>query len=176
MKNYTLQMTAGQAYPLAAPGNFVRVSGGTGPVHVAGSKREFEFTAPVGLGFELPRFDGLEFTSETDQALTVYVGLGKVDDSRLVLAGGLAVDVSGTTTLETGQATATAAGGLLVAADAGRRSLLIESEGEIFIGPAGVTVANGYKVNGAISLDTGAAVHAIVSGADVACQYIAEVN
>lgn len=102
-------------------------------------------------------------------------------------SGDLQVDVltmpqTGSATIATGQATAGAASGALVAAAATRRSVLVRNlhaTDSCYIGPGTVTSANGMllKAGESITINTVAAINGIRAGsADVIVAYLEELG
>lgn len=185
LRDITINVPAGSVDSLATKGNYIRLK--TAPagvtLRVQNQNGNDDVSLVEGDAVNLGEFESLQLshTEATAQSFTVTIGNGTRADSAKV-GGSVAVsglpDEQGAYTQAA--ATVTNASGVLVAANAARRALLISNQsstGNIYINLAGAaaTVAGGVKIaaGGVLLLDryppTGAiyAIGDIASNADV---------
>lgn len=102
---------------------------------------------------------------------------GPLTDAQ-IRASALAVALAGSLSLATGQGTATATASLLVAARAGRRSVVIVSGSAtpMYLGGAGVTPATGVFLAGVVgasaTLETEAAIYSVTASGSAAVSFV----
>ncbi|OEJ64649.1 hypothetical protein [Magnetovibrio blakemorei] len=178
---YTLANGAG--ITLNFEGHFFRILDCTGATELdVGVDGYSPYLVPVGVGIPVPKgFSSIRVVNNSGGAVTFNIGVGEgaIDDGRFQASG--TISISGTVDLGLASSYSTAAvvvgvaAGLVVAANAARKSVTIQNLGAqpIYLGGAGVTVADGLEVaanGGAFTLSgVSAAVYAIsgTAGQDV---------
>lgn len=196
MKYFKIALTAGESVTLAHEGNCLHVVAASDPIRVTLPGLGVETVLRAQLGVELERtYQAVQLLSDTSQTVEILAGHGRVIDSRTAVtlvdeitnvrtvdsvSSVVAVEsVERTASLGAARLAATAVAAELVAARAARKSLTIYNEGAspAYVGPAGVTAANGFPVppGGALTLrhHTGA-VSAIMGAGCTANLYAVE--
>lgn len=184
MKILDVILPANTTVNIPLPGRYFRILAGAGRFRV-------DFSTGVstelisGLGIMLDQFDGLTISSATAQTITVAASPYLIDDNRL--AGEVAI----TGALSTKEAPAAAAGYgavtvgtaavQIVAANTGRRSVLLQNLGSasVFVGPdSAVTAGNGIKIDagGSFTFAASSALYGLSGTAGQDVRYLQEVN
>lgn len=157
-------------------GRYFEIIQGAGAFHVrfelADGKIEESDGLKQGLGMVFPDAPYSRFwiTSETEQVVTVWAGWSQMVDNRseTSLSGAVALTNQATTltALETKK---------VANARLGRRSVLIQTDSEIYIGGVGVTKDTGIRVNEDIEIECQSEIYAYSEyGANV--RAMSEVN
>jgi len=177
MKTLSINLTAGQRLNFHLGGDYFHLLETTGPVDVDFLRRgaveseardmEFGFFAKPSFGF-----DELAFDSATTQTIKIAVGFGDGGYSRTT--GSVQIIGQADTMAQTAPAV-TNASGLLLAANASRKLLVVQNNdtvGNVFLNLAGAaaTVAGGIKIEpgGSLILDTHLPASAIYAIGDIA--------
>lgn len=180
IKKYRVALAAGGGANLAVAGDVVHCLTATGPFNLF-----FDGAAPLELeqavGIRTPReFSGFRIESATAQTIELLSGFGDVIDARTVLGATSTVGLVGADTFNHGAVSVLVGATLIKAASAARRSLLVQPlGGDIYVGGAAVTTANGVKVTDGSSyiVEATGAVYGIRAGAaNVDTRYLEEVN
>lgn len=185
MKIHTATLDAGVARHVPFSGRYFRILNGVGVFEVEFSNGvRTDFVA--GLGVALPDFDGLIIVSPTDQVVMMAVSNLPIDDNRLsgdvALSGALDTKPVGAEINEFGAVVVGVAATLVRAANASRRSILVQNNGtaDIYVGSsAAVTVATGIRVplgGGAFESQAIGAVYAISGTAGQDVRFSEELN
>ena len=178
MRRFKINLVAGQVVPLDAAGDFFRVTAGTAEFEVQPDTGHRLAGLQSGMAFETEKpFKRLFLTSEVNQQVEIMAGPGRVEDNRSSINGKVDTTGGGLTITSTAETVGTVSGELL-AQDTARRSVVIKNKSaadSIFIGPAGVSIADGLEIEAGQSFTidhaAGAAIHAVTetNPADVVC-------
>ena len=185
-KEFTYTLTANEQVLINTVGSVIRCTRGTSsfdiqPQAVNESFSKIPFENGLSVTYEYD-FDKVQVTNGgTGQTISLYLGDGVFDDSRLTgavdITGGLTTKAASDSTLAMTQANVTASAASLIATGTGNRVVSITpTNGDIFLGDsASVTTANGFKIasGGAITLTSNDEVFAIASGT-VDCRIMTE--
>lgn len=152
MRLYTIKIPAGQAFELAAVGDYVRVRTSAVDLKIEQPDSGEDILVSQGDDFQFEQFQRLRISHQdaAEQAVTLIVSKGKKAGSAQV---GGSITVAGQQGAFTStQKTVTNASGQLAAAKAARRYLLVQNNdltGIIYVNLSGAaaTAANGIKVN-----------------------------
>lgn len=168
-RSFTYTLSAGQELPIAFPGNFASCVTAGGTFEMAFDEEPY-FEFEKGLSVSVPDgFKIVRIRNISGGAFTVklYLAQGAVLDNRNVISTSV-VTRSGDTIANAAVSVANTAT-LILAANTNRNRAVIQNNSgqDVFIGASGVTTANGVKVlpNGALAVETGAAVYGIVAAA-----------
>jgi hypothetical protein len=170
MRQYTVLLKAGESVDIAAMGDYVRVISAYADFSITPVGQSRLDGLKQGLGVTLERqFDKITLVSQSTQTIELMIGLGRVDDNRVTIAGA-------TDTASKGQNVRSAAyvitsvSSEILPLNAERRSLILmnnDTSNSVWVGGAGVTSGTGLKVSGGQSLvldnSAPAALHAIAN-------------
>ena len=185
-KEFTYTLTANEQVLINTVGSVIRCTRGTNsfeiqPQAVAESFSKIPFENGLSVTYEYD-FDKVQLTNGgTGQTITLYLGDGVIDDSRLTgavdITGGLTTKVSSDSTLAMTQANVTTSAASLIATGTGNRVVSVTpTDGDIYLGDSGsVTTSNGFKIasGGSIVFTSKDEVYAIAS-ATVDCRILTE--
>jgi hypothetical protein len=187
MRDYQFSIPAGGQERRIVGGNFIKVKSSTVETRIIAENKAGQTIADIGMSngtwVNLPeRFETVRIENDTAGTVSVAltIGTGQVDDSELT---GTITASKGTTLDNAGHTVGTSAA-LLLAANAARRSVIINNEdagNAIYIGSdATVTAATGLKVSAGQSLSltnaAGAAIYAIGAAAGLTVKTLAELD
>jgi hypothetical protein len=160
MRQIALKVPVGSTLEIAAPGNYIRVNTAAVTLRIEAPEVNASFDMSEGDAVELQDFQRLRITHSdaAEQSIVLLIGKGSrytsskveitsaIEDIAVVLSGAADVTIKQGATLTAPAAVSVGvAATALVAADATRRSVRFFNAGTVavYLGPAGVTTANG---------------------------------
>lgn len=184
MKIYELELEAGEPSNVAITGNYFRVLTADEGFQVRFSGNGITTDILAGLGLSVSQFDGVTLTSAVTQSITIAVGFGSVDDSRLAgqvdLNGALQMINTGAQSTNIGKITVTDTATLIRPEQAQRRSLLMRVDADCYYGnDSSVTTSTGFKIpaGGNFTIETIQDAYLVCgAGLTATCEYLEEVN
>ncbi len=176
-----ITLTAGQELVVNQLTAYIRVFEADSAVRIVAGELDTEAT--VGIGFSLERpVKSVRLSSTATQTVKVFLGTIHVDDSgfqRLLEISGGVYQLGGSTLVNVAGSAGTSASVLVdPSLYTGFREFAIKNTGvnTIYVGPSGVTVANGFPVDpGQVySAETSAKVYGIVAAGTEAFRVLVE--
>lgn len=163
MKSYTIKIAAGQAFELAAVGNYIRVKTAAVALRVQSLENDVDIEIEQGEAALVMPFQRLRISHADAAEQSVILQIGndsRVDSSKV--AGSIAIATLPDVLLENGAYAQTnetigVVSASLLAANAARRFLLLQNKhatGNVWVNLAGAaaTTANGVKLSPGMSL------------------------
>lgn len=183
MRNYIVRLTAGEEVKIEGlNADYMRIIDGDSRLSVTPDELQPLEGMQKGMSYRTPTvFNKLSLVSAATQTIEIMIGFGVISDDRLNISG--SIDASSTgATIEAAADTVGTSAAVLLAADTGRRSVIIknmDTANSVFIGHDGtLTDSNGFEIEPlqTLALDKSAAaqVYAIAETASVNVRLLVE--